>query len=220
MKRTQLTLLAIFALFMVLACSLFTGVTENAPANNNILFKDDFSDPNSGWDQADWDSGISDYSNGAYRMLVKIPSYDIWANPGKFFDGDVRVEADATKVGGEDDNDYGLICRYSGEPSTPNYYFFVISSDGYSVIGKVTDGETEYLSSEKMNPSTAIQLGAATNKLRADCIGNNLTFYVNGIQVASTSDVSFANGDVGFMAGTFDVASTEIEFDNLVVSKP
>ena len=190
-----------------------------APASN-ILFQDDFSDTNSGWDRSDWDSGITDYNSGTYRMLVKIPNYDIWANPGRSFDGDIRVEADASKVAGEYDDDYGLICRYSGEPSAPNYYYFIISSDGYAVIGKVTAGESVYISSEKMVPSDAIKQGMTTNHLAADCIGSTLTFSVNGQQVASASDTSFTSGDVGFIAGTFDIPSAEFSFDNLVVSRP
>lgn len=238
MKKTRIILLLAFALLATLACSVFTGpVTSSdapvaeaeAPAAeappaaepaSNILFQDDFSDANSGWDRADWESGITDYNNGTYRMLVKIPSYDIWANPGRYFEGDVRVEADGTKVAGELDDDYGLICRYSGEPSAPNYYYFIISSDGFAVIGKVSAGENVYISSEKMIESDAIRQGMTTNQLRADCIGSTLTFYVNGQMVASATDSSFTGGDVGFMAGTFDIPSAEFSFDNLVVTKP
>ncbi len=235
MKKKLLLPLLAFALITTVACSLFSGDSpssiplEQAPAgdapsapsvDNNILFKDDFSDTNSGWDRNSWDTGLTDYGDGVYQMQVNESTYDIWANPGKYFEGDVRVEADATKVGGDDDNDYGLICRYAGSPDSPNYYFFIISSDGYSVIGKASAASTEYLSSEKMIPTDAIKQGATTNHLRADCIGNTLTFYVNGQQVATTTDSSFTGGDIGFMAGTFDVPSTEIAFDNLVVSKP
>jgi len=186
----------------------------------NILFQDDFSDTNSGWDRSNWDSGITDYNNGTYQMLVKVPSFDIWANPGRNFVGDVRVEADATKVAGEFDDDYGLICRYSGEPSAPNYYYFIVSSDGFAVIGKVTAGQSTYISSEKMEASDAIRQGMATNHLQADCIGSTLTFFVNGQQVASVNDTSFSSGDVGFIAGTFEISSAEFSFDNLVVTKP
>ena len=231
MKKTLLPLL--FALlFTTLACSVFTGpvVSDDpvapeapaapAPVESNILFQDDFSDPNSGWDRADWADGLTDYGNGVYRMILKIPSYDIWANPGRNFEGDIRVEADATKVSGEDDNDYGLICRYSGAPETPNYYYAIISSDGYAVIGKVTGGSTEYLSSEEMLPTDAIKQGTTTNHIQMDCIGSTLTLSVNGQQVTSTSDASFTSGDVGFLAGTFDIPSAEIHFDNLVVRRP
>ena len=235
MKKTQIVLLLAFTLLLTLACSVFNGPVESsdspaesAPAEqpaaqepaSNILFQDDFSDTNSGWDRADWDSGITDYNSGTYRMLVKVPSYDIWANPGQYFDGDIRVEADGTKVAGEYDDDYGLICRYSGEPSAPNYYYFIISSDGYAVIGKVTSGSNEYISSEKMNPTDAIKQGMATNHLQADCIGSTLTFYVNGQMVTNVSDSSFTGGDVGIIAGTFDIPSAEFSFDNLVVTRP
>ena len=92
MKKTLLPLL-IALLLTTLACSLFssTGLdleqepvaieqepvaTEQPPAatNNNILFQDDFSNTNSGWDRADWDTGLTDYGNGVYRTVVKIPS--------------------------------------------------------------------------------------------------------------------------------------------------
>ena len=233
MKKTLLPLLMALIL-ATLACSLVEAPNleleqepvaidiEQAPvaSNNTILFQDDFSNTNSGWDRADWDTGLTDYGNGVYRTVVKTPNNDIWANPGQYFEGDLRVEADVTKISGEDDNDYGLICRYSGASDSPNYYYFIISSDGFAVIGKVSNGASEYLSSEQMEPSDTIKQGAATNHLRADCIGNTLTLYVNNQQIATTKDASFINGDIGFIAGTFDIPTSEIAFDNLVVSRP
>ena len=71
-----------------------------------------------------------------------------------------------------------------------------------------------------MEYSEAINQGNATNRLRADCIGQTLTLYVNDQQVFQTSDSQFSSGDVGLIAGTFDVAGTDIHFDNFVVRKP
>ena len=221
MKNSLLPLLLVL-LATTLACSVFSGSTTGDPpaADSNILFQDDFSNPSSGWDRADWDDGSADYSDGVYRIHVKVSSYDIWANPGQYFEGDVRVEADATKVGGEDDNDYGLICRYSGSPESPSYYFSIISSDGYAVIGKTTDGASEYISTELMALSDAIKQGSSTNHLRLDCVGSTLTLYVNGQEVATINDSAFTGGDVGLMAGTFEISNAEITFDNFVVRKP
>jgi len=216
MKKKLIPLLFIL-LLATLACSVFSGTPT---ADKDILFQDDFSQSNSGWDRADREDGLTDYGDGVYRMQVKEPSYDLWANPGKSFDGDVRVEVDATKVSGEDDNNFGLICRYSGAADTPNFYYFNISSDGYAVIGKVSGGSQEYISSEQMVPSEAIKQGNTSNKLRADCVGSTLTLYVNGEDVATATDTDYTSGDVGLMTGTFEVASTEINFDNFVVSKP
>lgn len=223
MNKKNIPILLALLVF-TLACSLFTGdatITKDSPAApSNILFQDDFSNTGSGWDRNDWEEGKTDYENGTYHLAAKTASYDIWANPGQYFEGDVIVEADATKIGGENDDDYGLICRYSGEPSSPNYYFFIISSDGYAVIGKASADSTTYISSEQMQPTKAIKQGNSTNQLRADCIGSALTLYVNGQQVATATDADYTSGDIGLIAGTFDISYAEVAFDNLVVSKP
>lgn len=43
---------------------------------------------------------------------MKMTEYDAWANQSRSFPGDVRIEVDAAKIGGPDDNDFGVICRY------------------------------------------------------------------------------------------------------------
>lgn len=193
---------------------------EGLSQSGVVLFSDDFSNPNSGWDRNDWDNGFTDYVDDAYQISVKRENYDIWTNPYLNFEGDVRVEVDASKVAGDFDDNYGILCRYSGAASSPSYYFFYISSDGFAVIGKVIDGETTYLSGEQMDYSDAINQGVATNHLRADCVGSTLTFYVNGELVAATSDSSLTDGDVGLDGGTFAATSATFLFDNFVVYQP
>ena len=60
---------------------------------------------------------------------------DAWANPGSESFIDTRIEVDATKNGGPDDNDFGIICRYTAAES---FYYAIISSDGYYSIMKMT----------------------------------------------------------------------------------
>jgi hypothetical protein len=71
-----------------------------------------------------------------------------------------------------------------------------------------------------MQSASVIKQGAASNHIRADCIGNSLTLYVNDVQVATVNDISFSEGDVGLMAGAYDVPGVDILFDNFVVYKP
>lgn len=202
-------------LLTTLACSLLPS-DDTPELPDNVLFQDDFSDTSSGWDQISTDDGSTDYENGYYRIFVSTDSMDIWANPGLNFT-DVVVEVDATKAGGSDDNDFGVICRYQ---NIENFYFFITSSDGYFVIGKVVDGEQLLIEAEQMNPSDAINQGASTNHIQADCIGSRLVLHVNGTEIAKVQDVTFSNGDVGLIAGTFDHAGTDIHFDNFMVTKP
>lgn len=181
-----------------------------------VLFQDDFANSSSGWDRIDEAGGITDYADGVYRMVVNEENTDIWANPGLDFT-DVHIEVDATKVSGDDNNDFGLICRYVDRE---NFYFLIVSSDGYYGIGKVVAGDQQLIETESMPPSEDINQGNATNHLRADCVGNKLTLYVNGEFLAEYEDSQFSSGDVGLIAGSFDVPGTEIHFDNFVVLKP
>src|SRR3972149_8658936 len=213
-----------FALFLVpllvltLACSALGGpVVEAPPADGtNVLFSDDFSEPDSGWDRVQAEEGVTDYDNGQYRIFVDQAQNDYWANPGRSFT-DVQVEADATKIGGPDDNDFGLICRYQ---DTENFYAFLISSDGFYAILKYSGGSSETLGSDSWPPSEAINQGAATNHLRADCIGDSLTLYATGPQLHAVTDSAFSSRDVGPIAGTFAEPGADIAFDDFVVLQP
>ncbi len=231
--------LRMFSLFVApmlvlsLACSLTSGpetdVTEVVPevesnlaseapavAGQTVLFQDDFSDASSGWDQVEAEEGVTNYADGAYRIFVNQDNSLYWANPSLSF-GDVTVEVDATKVGGADNNDFGLICRYQ---DTGNFYAFLFGSDGYYAITKYSGGGSSILGAEGMVSTDAVQQGDNTNHLRADCVGDTLSIYANGQLLQTITDAEFADGDVGLIGGTFDDAGTDILFDNFVVLQP
>jgi hypothetical protein len=212
-KRTLVVLVMAVLLLASLACG---SSTPGEPLPEGVLFQDDFSDTSSGWDRITADEGITDYENGVYRILVNLDSTDVWANPGLDFT-DTVVEVEATKVGGSDENDFGIICRYQ---DVSNFYFQIITSDGYYAIGKVLDGEQIFISADGFVEGTAINQGNVTNIIRADCVGSTLTLYANGTELDSVEDNSFASGDVGLLAGTFEVVGTDIHFDNFVVRAP
>ncbi len=219
--------LALAVLVMAaLACTLspITNPTTQPPAGGGgtgmqILFQDDFSSTSSGWDRTQNDSYFTDYVNGGYRIYVIPDTYSAFANPYQSFQNNVRIEVDATKVGGPDDNAFGVQCRYQ---DVENFYFFYISSDGYTGIGINKAGSKSIISSSDGNmvSDSNINQGAATNHIRADCIGNTLTLFVNGTQIATATDSSFTGGDVGLMARTFGTGGADILFTNFVVYKP
>lgn len=213
MKKDSVFLFMVVVLALAaLAC----GGGTTAPLPEGVLFQDDFSNTSSGWDRVRVDDGMTDYYNGAYRIQVNTTDTDVWANPGLSFT-DVRVEVDATKIGGPDDNDFGVICRYKDEN---NFYFGIISSDGYYGIVKVKDGSQNLLGMSELPYSDAIKQGATTNRIRLDCVGSTLTLYANGTLLTSQSDSEFTSGDVGLLAGTYSTPGTDITFDNFQVLKP
>ena len=219
--KSNSRILIMFAVLILssLACQAVssggTTTTTDQPASN-LLFKDDFSDTSSGWDQVTTDTGVTDYTDGVYRIYVNETGTDVWANPGLDFT-DVSVQVEASMVGGPADNDFGVVCR---SMDVSKFYFFVISSDGYYGIGKVSDAGQELIGMDAMQPSEAIHQGGDMNTVRADCVGSSLSLYVNGEKLNEVQDTEFASGDVGLIAGSFDTPGTDIHFDNFSVTKP
>jgi hypothetical protein len=210
---------AILALLLITtACSPLPA--KSTPiANKNVLFSDDFTDPKSGWDRFQDYAGVTDYANVGYLIYIKAANMIKWANPPKTFQNDLRIEVDTTMSFGPDNNAFGVICRYQ-DPD--NFYYFYISSDGFGGIGKKQNGQHSIISSSdgKLLKVDGVNTGAASNHLRADCIGSTLTLYVNGTQIATTKDSSFTGGTVGLIARTYDTGGADILFNNFFVYKP
>ncbi len=222
MRKGYLVLLTALAL-AALACGFsFGGGGDPTEAGGNgganVILQDDFSDTGSGWDRATSDEAQTDYQNGQYRILVNAEAYSAWANPNLSSYSDTRVEVDATKAGGDDDNEFGVICRHS---DVENYYVGMISSDGfYGFFSRVGGGDLQLIAAESMDTSSAINQGSATNHIRFDCVGSTLTLYVNDTMLGSVTDSTHTSGDVGLYAGTYDIGGTDILFDKFVVYQP
>ena len=194
-----------------------TPFSINGTPLPNAIYADDFSNPQSGWETwTDANGSFVAYQNNGLRILVKDQQFDYWSRPGKRF-VDARVEVDAIKLAGPNDNDFGLICRYQDRN---NFYAFLISSDGYAGIIKVEDGKYSVLNGTEMAYSQSIRQGEALNHLTADCFGQTLALAVNGQVVAQAQDSGFSAGEVGVIAGTNANPGVDIFFDNFVVSKP
>lgn len=182
----------------------------------DLIFQDGFSDPSSGWDRVRTVEGMTDYEGDRYRIVVNTSNADYWANPGLYFQN-VVIRVDTGKESGSDDNDFGVLCHYQ---DTENFYFLIISSDGYYGIGKVQDGEQVLLQPPQMYHSGEIFTGNQTNHIQAVCADARLALSVNGVLIAETSDLSFDDGDIGLIVGSFDDPGVDIWFDNLTVTVP
>ena len=218
MKRYRLLLLVVILASASMACQMAVQMTDQFSSPGEAIFKDDFSQPFNGWLRGTElpNGGISDYADGNFRIFVNEPNFDYWSVPDLDFKN-TRIEVDAVKQSGPEINRFGLICRYQDEL---NFYFFITSSDGYYGVGKVKDDQLSLIGMDEMLPSSAILTGSGLNHLRADCIDNQLTFFVNGQLVVQVFDSDFPTGDVGILAGTFNEPGVDVIFDNFVVVKP
>ena len=218
MKNTLLASFIILVLF-TLGCNLsqitqFFGEYPDFPGA--LLFQDGFSDPSSGWDRVRSSEGMTDYENDRYRIVVNAANADYWSNPGLYFE-DVQIEVDVLKSAGPDDNDFGVLCRYQ---NTENFYFLIISSDGYYGIGMVVNGHQKLLEPPQMYHTEAVITGNAVNHIQAVCQGSRLALTVNGEFIAETHDSTFSSGDIGLIVGSFDEPGVDVLFDNLSVKNP
>ena len=209
--------LALVLMFFLTACgaALPTQAPAAAQPSGSVLFQDDFSQATTGWDRLLVTEGVMDYDSGGYRILVNALQTNFWSTPRLNFT-DMRIEVDTGKLAGPDENRIGVLCRYTDE----DYYFFIITSDGFYGVGLFKDGQATLLGQSELLASTNINKGLAINHLRADCAGNTLTFFINGFQTAQVQDTTLTSGDAGLLAGTFGTAGVDIVFDNFVVLQP
>ncbi|NLG72797.1 MAG: hypothetical protein GX495_12255 [Chloroflexi bacterium] len=207
---------SILILLLALTACQVLNLGQEEPEPGAVLFQDDFSQPTSGWNRGATTEGETDYAGGFYRIYINQAYTDIWSGPGLDF-SDVRIEVEAAKASGPDDNHFGVICR---AVDSSHFYFFLISSDGYYGIGRRSGEQQDLLGMDGMQPSEAIRQGEETNHIRADCVGDRLTLYVNGTKLAEVQDPVYTHGDVGLIAGSFASSGTDIHFDHFTVLEP
>ena len=181
-----------------------------------ILFRDDFSSPKSGWVTNEESRSYSGYALEGFQFRSEIPNFQFWSVPGLNFK-DVHIYTKARKIGGPDDNLFGLICRYQ-DPL--NFYAFIIGSDGYYGIFKVLEGHQALINQVHLDFSEVINQGNSENEIHVLCEGENLVLIVNDSQLLFVQDASLAYGDVGLIAGNFSEPGVNVLFDNFIVMKP
>jgi hypothetical protein len=209
---------------ILLAASLACGQSASTPAptDPSLLFQDDFSKTSGDWgrvfDSADGSS--VGYADSGYRILVNKPQNISWGVSGSnLFEGDVIVEVDAIKKGGAPDGFLGIVCRDEKVNGQEHSYFLIFDGNGAASINKFADNSVSSLGNAQSDPILALNEGDTVH-VRAECVGNTLTLYVNDVQLVTATDDSFSSGDAGLIAGAADTPGTDVMFDNFSVHRP
>ena len=218
MRKFNTILLVIIFAGLLSACAKSQLTADTLPwvGAKPVLFKDSFARKNGGWTTSEDSLSFSGYVDGKFRLWLDVPDYQIWSVPGLNFKN-IHIAARVEKVGGPDNNFFGVLCRYQ-DPM--NYYSFVISSDGYYGVYKVVNGDKSLMGQQSMEFDSAINQGDAVNDIQAVCQDNQFEFIVNSTQLIQVQDDSLSFGDVGLLAGNLDEPGVEILFDHFVVIKP
>ena len=187
-------------------------------AESPILFRDDFSNPASGWMVTKKDYAEFGYLDGEYRILLNKADFNTYSLvPKQTFDN-CSVEADVRLAAGPSNGVFGILCRAEADAQTVyKAYVFAIRGDGfYAILKRTSPSFWDAIAYGK--ESKAIKPGNAVNHLRADCSGDTLTFYVNGEKLLEKTDAAFKTGGVGLAVTTQPNSETlDVRFDNFVV---
>jgi S1-C subfamily serine protease len=183
------------------------------PSGRTILYEDDFSSIDTGWPEEENTEEAYYYQDGRYFLEIKSDN-NIRPITGGVKLTDVIIQIETRVEASSQTGDYGVLCRYQDDD---DFYMFEITQDAYFAIYKMISAEwyplIEYTYSPMLeNVSEAV--------FDVSCIGETLTFAVNGVLLGEVDDSSIRSGDYGLFAGTFDTAGNTISFDNLKVMLP
>ncbi|MHC1785054.1 MAG: serine protease [Anaerolineaceae bacterium] len=189
-----------------------SDLPEELPDADTIVFSDDFSDPESGWQQFSDEDGSVGYENGKYQIVVIPSNLARWGVSKNSFD-DIIIEAKIEVNRSTGDGDFGFLCRYVDKQ---NFYALEISEDGYAAIWKEINGEFVVLVDWEYMGGFP---GSSYN-VNASCIGNMLSISLDETELVTARDDAFSSGNIGLVAGTTGGENLLVAFDDLVIRTP
>ncbi|MFQ5886169.1 MAG: hypothetical protein ACE5II_02920 [Anaerolineae bacterium] len=170
-------------------------------------WRDDFSDPNSGWLVLDDEASKLEYLSGEFHVVTKIPHWSINFSPWPpVYATDFILGVD----GRSDLGTYGLV--FGERIEGWQFYSFEIEPGGYWAIHRIDGG------SSVLDSGHSPYITSGMNRLKIVREGSLIEAYVNGHLLSAVTDSSFLGSrKVGLMAGAKDAAPVDAYFDNFAV---
>jgi hypothetical protein len=194
-------------------------VTETSPdittETSPVTIIDDFSNSNSGCGTSSDDWGKFAYEGGEYSILIeKMNWFGYHLNSVSGKQEDFTVEVDARKLSQGTDDAAGIIFRdQRGQGKDSFYVFWVDSNSGtYAIQKYIKDVWAPDL--KDFTPSSYINRGANTNRLKVTCKGSQIEVYANDYKLTTVTDISLSNGFIGLAAKTLTSPNAHYHFDN------
>ena len=166
------------------------ATSQPSPTLRTVL-DERFADNRRGW--PDDPQATAAFADGAYRLRAR--------QPGRF----VAVTGMFRKVGGPPGGGYGLIVRDRGPGPRDGLYqggqYYVLEVGDRGELGICRREGDHWVDLLPWTPSAAVRPGLAANELAVRAVGQRLTFFVNGVEVASRADPVLPDGGVGIFVG-------------------
>ncbi len=224
MKSNSKVFLAVACLALAgLACQALTGLgggggTPGAPNQGDVILDDDFSSAQWGTG-TDKDSSV-EYANNALQMIIFSKNYFVWSTPNDEDYENVHMEVTVTNNDTDPTTAFGIMCHQ--QVTSDAFYYFAITPAGQYAIAKASIATKDVFltNSDQWEYSDFVKANAPSYRIGAYCGNGTLTMYVDGQQVDSVSDTSYAGGGVALFAWSGeDAASANVTFDDFVMMK-
>ncbi|MBI1880551.1 MAG: hypothetical protein HYR94_20430 [Chloroflexi bacterium] len=180
-----------------------------------VLLQDDFSDPNSGWPSDSQANSSFGYQPPFYYLEVNAPNNSVTAFRGlnlANFTAEAKVVANYTNTLNGNFR-MGLAIRRSGE----HYYAFTISPRTQTAqVLKHSSSTMEVLAEDKYGSTWATY---QVYTLTVTAQDTNFSFHINDQPVIKITDPDYTDGDVGFIAETFDESSAHIIYISFLIKE-
>ncbi len=183
------------------------------PCSQTLLFRDDFSNPNSGWPTEDLTGAWAGYDSEEYLIDFRGANWNVWENaPGNYTNYALKVNAwyASTSTGS-----YGLVFGMSED--FYNFYALEVRGNQYKLLtrqGSTWSDLTSWMQSGYINT------GTTSNQLEVRRVGSRIDLYANGHYLSTVTDDRFINNKrVGVFARAYsgDPSDIDARFDNFEV---
>ena len=153
------------------------------------------------------------------RITFEMYDTNIWAylTYDEYIYEDVEVHT-LVENRGMNTNSISLMCRYD---ENLGWYEFNIGSNGlYDILrfdGDLSTGDYTLLTS---GGSNNIRTGKEVNEYAIQCVGNEMSLWINGVYTNSVTDRTFKEGLIGISASSYDVTPIIVDFDYVDIVYP
>jgi S1-C subfamily serine protease len=118
---------------------------------------------------------------------------------------------------GRNNNNVSLVCRMNQEGS--EWYEFSVESGGVWYLYAVDNGEYKILDN---GGTQALKQGKEVNEYKMDCVGDEITMYINGNEIKTVKDSTYGydEGYVGFNISSLNVLPITVEVNWFDIAQP
>jgi S1-C subfamily serine protease len=134
-------------------------------------------------------------------------------NPYTYQDVSLTLNAENR---GRNNNNVSLVCRMNKDGT--QWYEFSVESGGVWYLYAV-DGKYNILDN---GGTTALKQGKEVNEYRMDCVGDEVTLYINGTELKTVKDSTygFNEGSVGFNISSLNVLPVTVDVNWFDIAQP